>query len=195
MSFLPTIITTTSHSRSSRPDIGSSDRVSSTGSNASLMTGARKSVPSAIIAMSLTLSAIPNTSIADSEKHQEADFAQAVQLSTSEIVETFSDTLDRGAVHSKSGISAETQWLSSGHFETRWWREIGPTPKINVVSGRWKAENNERCVLLQGTSEGEWQCTPVFERADGVIISLNEDGSVHGIHQIVPLELSAEDPH
>ena len=148
------------------------------------MTGARKGVPSAIIAMSLTLSAIPNASIADSEQYQEADFAQAVQLSTSEIVETFSDTLDRAVVQNEKGISAETRWLSSGRFETRWWRETGEAPKINVVSGRWKAENNERCVLFEGTSEGEWQCTPIFQSADGAIISLNGDGSVHGVHQI-----------
>ena len=159
------------------------------------MTGASKGVTSTAIAMVLTMSTIPNTSIADSEKYQEADFAEAVQLSTSEILETFSDTLDSGAVQSKSGISAETRWLSSGDFETRWWRETGAAPKINVVSGRWKAENNERCVLFQGVPEADWQCAPVFQRADGAIISLNGDGSVHGVHQVAPLELSAEDPH
>ena len=159
------------------------------------MTGASKGVTSSVIAVVLTLSTLPNTSIADSEKYQEADFADAVQLRTSEILETFSDRLDRGTVQSKSGISAETRWLSSGRFETRWWQGTGEAPKINVVSGRWKAENNERCVLFNGTSDGEWQCTPVFRRADGAIISLNEDGSVHGVHQILPLELSAEDPH
>ena len=159
------------------------------------MTGASKGVTSTVIAMVLTTSTIPDTSIAHSEKYQEAFFADAVQLSTSEILETFSDTLDRGAVQSSSGISAETRWLSSGGFETRWWRETGEAPKIHMVSGRWKAENNERCVLLQGNSEGDWQCTPVFKRADGAIISLNGDGSVHGVHQIAPLELSAEDPH
>ena len=159
------------------------------------MTGANKGVTSAVIAMVLTTSTIPNTSIADSEKYQEADFTDAVQLSTSEILETFSDTFDRGAVQSKSGISAETRWLSSGGFETRWWRETGEAPKINVVSGRWKAENNERCVLFQSTTDGDWQCTPVFRRTDGAIISLNGDGSVHGVHQIAPLALSAEDPH
>ena len=194
MIFLPAITATTRHSRSSRPDIGSSERISA-GSNAPTMTGARKAGTSAVIAMVFTISTIPNTSIADSAKYQDADFAEAVQLSTSEILETFSDTLDRGAVQSKRGISAETRWLSSGGFETRWWRETGEAPKINVVSGRWKAENNERCVLFQGNSEGDWQCTPVFQRADGAIISLNGDGSVHGVHQIAPLELSAEDPH
>ena len=159
------------------------------------MTGASKGVTSTVIAMVLTTSTIPNTSIAHSEKYQEADFADAVQLSTTEILEAFSDTLDRGTVQSKRGISAETRWLSSGGFETRWWRETGEAPKLNVVSGRWKAVNNERCVLFQGAPAGEWQCTPVFRRADGAIISLNGDGSVHGVHQIAPLELSAEDPH
>ena len=194
MIVLPASIATTLHSRSSRPDIDSSEGISA-GSNAPTITGARKGAKSAVIAMVFTISAIPNTSIADSAKYQEADFAEAVQLSTSEILETFSDTLDRGVVQSKRGISAETRWLSSGHFETRWWRETGEAPKINVVSGRWKAENNERCVLFQDASVGGWQCTPVFRRADGAIISLNGDGSVHGVHQIAPLELSAEDPH
>ena len=159
------------------------------------MTGVSKGVTSKVIAMVLTTSTILNTSIAHSEKYREADFADAVQLSTSEIIEAFSDTLDRGAVQSKRGISAETRWLSSGGFETRWWRETGEAPKINVVSGRWKAEKNERCVLFQGNFEGDWQCTPVFRRTDGAIISLNGDGSVHGVHQIAPLALSAEDPH
>lgn len=62
---------------------------------------------------------IPNVSIADIKQYQEADVAEAVQLSTSKILETFSDTLDRGAVQSKNGISAETRWLSNGGFETR----------------------------------------------------------------------------
>ena len=159
------------------------------------MTGASKGVTSTVIAMVLTTSTIPNTSFAHSEKYQKVNLAKAVRLSTSEILEAFSDTLDRGAVQSSSGISAETRWLSSGRFETRWWQGIGEAPKINVVSGRWKAENNERCVLFNGTSDGEWQCTPVFRRADGAIISLNEDGSVHGVHHLLPLELSAEDPH
>lgn len=194
MILLPASITTTRHSRSSRPDSGSSQGISA-GSNAPTTTGARKGATSAVIAMVFTISTIPNTSIADSVEYQEADFAEAVQLSTSEILETFSDTLDRGAVQSKRGISAETRWLLSGGFETRWWRETGEAPKINVVSGRWKAENNKRCVLFQGAPVGEWQCTPVFRRADGAIISLNGDGSVHGVHQIAPLELSAEDPH
>ena len=99
MIFLPAITATTRHSRSSRPDIGSSERICA-GSNAPTMTGSSKGVTSAVIAMVLTMSTIPNTSIADSEKYQEADFADAVQLSTSEILETFSDTLDRGAVQS-----------------------------------------------------------------------------------------------
>ena len=64
------------------------------------MTGVSKGVTSTVIAMVLTTSTIPNTSIAHSEKYREADFADAVQLSTSEILEAFSDTLDRGAVQS-----------------------------------------------------------------------------------------------
>ena len=132
MIFLPPIIANARNSRSSRPDIDASERIS-TGSNAPIVTGASEGVPSVVIAMGLIMSVIPNVSIADIKQYQEADVAEAVQLSTSKILETFSDTLDRGAVQSKSGISAETRWLSNGGFETRWWRETGEAPKINLA--------------------------------------------------------------
>lgn len=191
---LPTITANARGSECSPKQIDASERTGA-GSKAVTRTGVTNGMASVAIAMGLIMSIIPNGSIAEVGKHHEVNLAKAVRLSTSEILETFSDTLDRGAVQSKRGISAETRWLSSGGFESRWWRETGEGPKINVVSGRWKAENNERCVLFQDAPVGEWQCTPVFWRADGAIISLNGDGSVHGVHQIAPLELSAEDPH
>lgn len=194
MIVLPTITANARGSECSPKQIDASERTGA-GSEAVTRTGVTNGMASVAIAMGLIMSVVPNGSIAEVGKHHEVNLAKAVRLSTSEILETFSDTLDRGAVQSKRGISAETRWLSSGGFETRWWRETGEAPKINVVSGRWKAEGNERCVLFQGNSEGEWQCTPVFQRADGAIISLNGDGSVHGVHQVAPLELSAEDPH
>ncbi|EHQ56637.1 hypothetical protein OMB55_00003490 [gamma proteobacterium HIMB55] len=191
---LPTITANARGSECSPKQIDASERTGA-GSKAVTRTGVTNGMASVAIAMGLIMSVIPNGSIAEVGKHHEVNLAKAVRLSTSEILKTFSDTLDRGAVQSKRGISAETRWLSSGGFESRWWRETGEGPKINVVSGRWKAENNERCVLFQDAPVGEWQCTPVFRRADGAIISLNGDGSVHGVHQISPLELSAEDPH
>ncbi len=178
----------------SPPHIDVSERTG-VGIRAVIRNGVTRGMASAVIAMGLTLSVIPNGVIAEVGKYHEVNLAEGVRLRTSEILETFSDTLDRGVVQNEKGISAETRWLSSGRFETRWWRETGEAPKINVVSGRWKAEKNERCVSFEGTSKGEWQCTPVFQSADGAIISLNDDGSVHGIHQIAPIELSAEDPH
>ena len=194
MIVLPTITANARGSECSPKQIYASERTGA-GSKAVTRTGVTNGMASVAIAMGLIMSVIPNGSIAEVGKHYEVNLAKAVRLSTSEILETFSDTLDRGAVQSKRGVSAETRWLSSGRFETRWWQGIGEAPKINVVSGRWKAENNERCVLFQGNFEGDWQCTPVFRRADRAIISLNGDGSVHGIHQILPLELSTEDPH
>ncbi len=194
MIVLPAMTVSARGSQCSPPQIDASERTGA-GSRAVTRAGVTRDMASIVIAMGLIMSAIPNASIADIGKYQEVNLAEAVQLSTFEILETFSDTLDHGVVQAEDSIYAETRWLSSGGFETRWWRETGEAPKINVVSGRWKAEDNERCVLFQGNSEGEWQCTPVFQRADGAIISLNGDGSVHGVHQIAPLELSAEDPH
>jgi hypothetical protein len=119
-------------------------------------------------------------------------------LSTDQILKTFSDTLDRGVVQGGSGISAETRWYASGRFETRWWRrEDGDDApeKVNRVTGRWMAQNNQRCVVFDYAPDEPWQCASVFQSDEGRLVSLNPDGSVHGIHQIAPLELSAEDPH
>ena len=181
-------------SQCSPPHIDVSERTGA-GIRAVIRVGVTSGMAFALIAMGLTLSVIPNGVIAEVGKYHEVNLAEGVRLRTSEILETFSDTLDRGVVQNEKGISAETRWLSSGRFETRWWREAGEAPKINVVSGRWKAENNERCVLFEGTSEGEWQCNPLYQHTDGSFVSLNDDGSVHGIHYLLPLELSVEDPH
>ena len=194
MIVLPAITASVRGSQCSPPQIGANE-LTGAGSRVVTRTGVTKGMASAAITMGLIMSVTPNGLIAEVGKYHEVKLAEPIRLSTSEILETFSDTLDRGAVQTDDGIAAETRWLSSGGFETRWWRETGEAPKINVVSGRWKAENNERCILFQGNSEGEWQCTPVFQRADGAIISLNEDGSVHGVHQVAPLELSTQEPH
>lgn len=127
-----------------------------------------------------------------------SDPAVGSLLSTDEILETFSNTLDRGAVQGGNGISAETRWYAGGRFETRWWREgdLDDSPdKVNLVTGRWTAKNNQRCVVFDHTPDNAWQCAAVFQSDDGRLVSLSPDGSVHGIHQIAPLELSAEDPH
>lgn len=119
-------------------------------------------------------------------------------LTTDQILETFSNTLDRGAVQSGSNISAETRWYASGHFETRWWRAgdlDNRSEKVNLVTGRWTAKNNQRCVVFDHAPQDPWQCAAVFQGDDGKVVSLTPDGSVHGIHEIAPLALSAEDPH
>ena len=119
-------------------------------------------------------------------------------LSTNQILETFSNTMDRGAVQGGRGISAETRWYADGRFETRWWREgdrDNAPDKVNLVMGRWTAKNNQCCVVFDHAPGDSWQCAAVFQSNDGRLVSLSPDGSVHGIHQIAPLELSAEDPH
>lgn len=143
----------------------------------------------------LAMSSLVEQAIAEVVEQHPQSFGAVAQLETSEILKTFSNTLDRGAVQNRKGISAETRWLSSGHFETRWWLHTGGASKMNVISGRWRAENNKRCVLFDAAPENDWQCTPLFQRADGAIVSLNEDGSVHGIHQIAPLDFQGKDPH
>ena len=160
-------------------------------------------VKSSLVVSSLCVSALAFAS--EEPAHPTDDKVQSMSasfvgsfLSTDQILETFSDTLDRGAVQGGSGVSAETRWYAGGRFETRWWREgdgDDAPNKVNRVTGQWTAKNDQRCVVFDHAPDDPWQCAAVFQSDDGRLVSLNPDGSVHGVHQIAPLELSAEDPH
>jgi len=122
--------------------------------------------------------------------HQ-AQVANRTVLSTAEIIAAFSNVLDEGRVQDQSGIAAETRWYADGHFETRWWRvfEAVENRVVNTVLGQWMARNDQRCVMISAASQGEWECASLILRADGLYLSLNPDGSPHGLHRLSALEL------
>jgi hypothetical protein len=112
------------------------------------------------------------------------------RLTTVQIAAFFSDVIDRGDVQDQRGIQAETHWYSDGRFVSRWWPQAPDNGDsvIRQVTGRWKAENNRRCVTFGPESQTNWSCAEVWLLDDGRILSLNPDGSPHGVHQISPLK-------
>ena len=119
-----------------------------------------------------------------------AVFEGQTRLATDQITEMFSNVIDRGEVQDGRGISAETHWFADGTFVSRWWTEASDTsvedaPK-QKVTGRWRAERDLRCVTFK--VGGDWSCAEVWLLADGRVLSLNPDGSVHGLHRLSPLK-------
>ena len=120
--------------------------------------------------------------------HQ-AQVATRTVLSTAEIIVAFSNVLDEGRVQDQPGIQAETRWYANGHFETRWWRvsDVVENPVVNTVLGQWIARNDQRCVLISAVPQRDWECASLILRADGLYLSLNPDGSPHGLHRLSAL--------
>jgi hypothetical protein len=121
--------------------------------------------------------------------HQ-AQIGTRTVLSTAEIIVAFSDVLDEGRVQDQPGIHAETRWYATGHFETRWWRvsDVVENRVVNTVLGQWIARNDKRCVLISAAPQRDWECASLIFRADGLYLSLNPDGSPHGLHRLSALQ-------
>ena len=120
------------------------------------------------------------------------------RLTSTQITGLFSDVIDRGEVQSKRGISAETHWHADGTFVSRWWTEANPASDplgtsdkgavTREVMGRWRAENDLRCVTFDRGTQPDWSCAEVWLLDDARILSLNPDGSAHGLHRLFPLK-------
>ena len=136
------------------------------------------------------------------------DLVGKTRLTSTQITGLFSDVIDRGEVQNQRGISAETHWHADGTFVSRWWTEADRAGDANPagdksddgavtqqVRGRWRTERDLRCVTFDSGTQSSWSCAEVWLLDDGRVLSLSPNGSVHGIHQIAPIELSAEDPH
>ena len=121
--------------------------------------------------------------------HQAQIGTRAV-LSTAEIIVAFSDVLDEGRVQDQPGIHAETRWYATGHLETRWWRvsDVVENRVVNTLLGQWIARNDKRCVLISAAPQRDWECASLIFRADGLYLSLNPDGSPHGLHRLSALQ-------
>jgi hypothetical protein len=122
------------------------------------------------------------------------DLFGKTRLTSTEIARLFSDVIDRAEVQNKQGISAETHWHADGTFLSRWWIQANPASDANEsgtvkkVTGRWRAEHDLRCVTFDSGTQPDWSCAEVWLLDDGRILSLNPDGSAHGLHRLSPLK-------
>ena len=135
------------------------------------------------------------------------DLVGKTQLTSTEIACLFSDVIDRGEVQNQRGISAETHWHADGTFVSWWWTQASTVTDASdasdasdvsdvrdkgavkrEVTGRWRTERDLRCVTFDSGTQPDWSCAEVWLLDDGRILSLNPDGSVHGLHRISPLK-------
>ena len=126
------------------------------------------------------------------------DLVGKIRLTSIEITRLFSDVIDRGEVQNDRGISAETHWHADGTFVSRWWTEVNPSGDAGdkndegavtqEVRGRWRVEHDLRCVTFGSEAQPNWSCAEVWLLDDGRVLSLNPDGSAHGLHRLSPLK-------
>ena len=118
----------------------------------------------------------------------------ATALTSAEIRATFDNVIDNAEVLDSPGVSAETYWRASGKFETRW----SSSQKSGEAKGLWRVQDNRRCVKLEDpktltVAGGEpaesavWLCGAILSLPDGRLLSLNPDGSPHGVHRLTPM--------
>ncbi len=111
----------------------------------------------------------------------------AAPLSTEEIITTFSGVKESyvSKDNPRAKVTATAIWGVDGEFESSW--KAG-THK-GEVTGEWYAENGKRCIKNDKPNEDgtDLECHSIYKTGD-VYASVNDDGSVHGIHTLTPLE-------
>ena len=148
-------------------------------------TGFRLSTTLSIASLVLGLSLAPGATAEKGEHdYSVSDFELETKLTTTQIIDTFSNVIDRGEVQDERGISAETYWYADGRFVSRWWQPLegDPDPVPQSVAGHWRAENDLRCVTFAPATDNAWSCAAVWRLQDGRYLSMNPDGSIHGLH-------------
>lgn len=108
----------------------------------------------------------------------------AVPLSNEEIVKTFSGVTESYKGRDIPGMTATGKFGADGRFEASW--SVGKHKGVAI--GEWYAENGKRCLKEEKPNgETNLECIEFYKTGD-VYTSLNENGSVHGIHSLTPLE-------
>jgi hypothetical protein len=147
--------------------------------------GFRLSTTLSIAGLAIGLNVVPGATAEHGDHdHSVPDFELETKLTTAQITDTFSNVIDRGEVQDQRGISAETHWYADGRFVSRWWQpsEGDPDQEPQSVAGHWRAENDLRCVAFVPLTDNAWSCAAVWRLEDGRYLSMNPDGSIHGLH-------------
>ncbi len=107
----------------------------------------------------------------------------AVPLTTEEITTTFSGIKESYVGKDKPGVSATAIFGAEGEYEASW----AAGNRRGNAKGEWYAENGKRCLKENKAGQGSSLECHVFYKTGSAYTSVNEDGSVHGIHTLKPL--------
>ena len=135
-----------------------------------------------LIFLAASPSAMTETNLPELSSEQGA---LAIQLSSDEILQAFTDVRDDAEVQDTARTRAVNHWLADGRFTNRW----SNGEASGEVTGIWRVENDRRCIAITKglpQSIGQESCGPVFRRGDKYV-TFNSDGSIHGIHTLSPL--------
>jgi len=111
--------------------------------------------------------------------------SELTPLTSEEIHKTFSNVKDQAQVQDKAKTRATNLWLDDGQF-TSTWRN---SQANGIVSGKWYVQESQRCVIIEtGLPDltGKPKCGPIYRQGDSYL-TVNPNGSIHGIHQLSPL--------
>jgi len=108
----------------------------------------------------------------------------AVLLNTKEITDTFSGVKETYQGIDNPAVTSIATWRKNGDFEASW---VSGRRKGDVI-GNWYAENGKRCISCSNPYDGGpgLECHAIYKTGD-VYTSVNDDGTVHGIHPLTPL--------
>jgi len=109
----------------------------------------------------------------------------AIPLTTEEIVTAFSGVSESYSGRDNTEVTATATFTRSGEYEASW---SAGNQKGEAI-GEWYAENGKRCLKENKADSGSTniECRAIYKTGD-VYTSVNDDGSVHGIHTLTPLE-------
>ncbi|MDH3616940.1 MAG: hypothetical protein OEQ90_10780 [Gammaproteobacteria bacterium] len=110
------------------------------------------------------------------------DLNRCEQLSGAAIAHTFAGVVDTAIVKDLEHGRATNHWYDDGRFTSEW----SSKDSGGVVSGTWHVEGDQRCVVVASglADRNEHKtCSPLYQCRDN-IVSVNADGSVHGVHHV-----------
>ncbi len=106
-------------------------------------------------------------------------------LSGAQIKQAFYDVRDQAQVQDSLNTTANNQWHSDGKFISVW----SNSQESGTVTGKWFVTENARCVVIESglpTMVNQTKCGPIY-RHNEKYYTVNEDGSIHGIHTVTKL--------
>lgn len=115
------------------------------------------------------------------------------RLTTDEIRQLFAGVRDDARVQDAANTSAVNYWCVNGTFSSNW----SNGTNSGKVIGRWRAIDDQRCIVADsglGGDGGLERCGPILRDGDRYL-SVNPDGSIHGIHTLAPLTAEESRAH